>query len=361
LGGGGGFEGAALLTFCEQPSGSRRTDALPGFIFRAAAAAGTLTTGATPEATAGTETLTEAATGADPTSALVGGVTLVGLSVNCGLSDATVTPNGVHVLFLYHCYTPGHPRRYGNGVHRTEIRAAQVSALRTPGAEVAARLLVAWSGGNGGDSGEGCSLSNMEGIHAFMEPAPRGGGQVLALVLVSDNNMHVEEPTQIAKFHVIGGVYAEDAGGVGEGEVVAGAAAAAAAAGLGGARVPPAAAAAQGAAKKSKRKFSLSKAVNEASLGAASRAGEAHGAVTRTAAAAGGFLGWDGERRWHDATGAAAVCSAGVAVLAALLIVGRSRRSKRDAATAAESSSLRVNTAGKMTLGNYSYGVTFRA
>jgi hypothetical protein len=118
VGGANAFLGAALLTFCETPaSAALRKDALSGFLFDASYPG-------TPDPHIGART------------ALVGAITLVGLSDNCGLSDSTLTPDGLHVLLLYHCYVPAPPGASGIETSRSEIRAAPVRLLRVPGAEV---------------------------------------------------------------------------------------------------------------------------------------------------------------------------------------------------------------------------------
>jgi hypothetical protein len=146
---------------------------------------------------------------------------LVNVDEDCGLSDATVTPDGVFVLLLYHCYSypPGHEFEFGTGTHSTQIRVARTTELRgvLGGSEdagdddsasatasrpksVKARLLARWSGK------EGCPLTNMEGIHAVVSE----NGEDIDLVLVSDNNLQPDDPTQIVRMQLVGGADVPD-------------------------------------------------------------------------------------------------------------------------------------------------------
>ena len=186
---------AALVTFCETPSANstNRRDALRGFAFFAAE-------------------ISDASDANDePTRESVTVFDLVNVDDDCGLSDASVVPGGVNVLLLFHCYSypPGSEGRFGAGTHSTQIRVARVADLvagdgRAPSEDpkpedvrvVEARLLARWSGA------EGCPLTNMEGIHAV----PSADGRDVDLVLVSDNNLQPDDPTQIARLRVVGGV-----------------------------------------------------------------------------------------------------------------------------------------------------------
>lgn len=147
---------------------------------------------------------------------------LVNVDEDCGLSDATVTPDGVFVLLLYHCYSypPGKELEFGTGTHSTQIRVARTAELRgvfednvvddassidassalTEPRSVKARLLARWSGA------EGCPLTNMEGIHAVVS----GDGRDIDLVLVSDNNLQPNDPTQIVRLRLVGGADVPD-------------------------------------------------------------------------------------------------------------------------------------------------------
>ena len=188
---GSGFTGAALLSFCEKPvsDGAVTSDtALSGFIF---------------DVHTNASLIQDVATDASG-DALVGNVSLARLNKDCGLSDATVTPDGVHALLLYHCYTADPSGVYERGLQRTEIRVAPTSQLRVPGATVIPRLLVSFS------SAEGCTLQNMEGIFAFVDSADPAGPAGFSLVLVSDDDLGVNGRTQIVKFRVVGDVYADD-------------------------------------------------------------------------------------------------------------------------------------------------------
>ena len=185
---------ATLITFCEAPSAnsSRRADAVRGFAF--------------PDSS-------------EPTAAEAAPFDLVNVDADCGVSDATVTPDGTHVLLLYHCYSypPGRESQFGTGTHSTQIRVARAAELRGDDVDrdarrdgagarpasvraVEARLLARWSGA------EGCPLTNMEGIHAVAS----ANGRDLDLVLVTDNNLRAEDPTQIARLRVVGGVDVPD-------------------------------------------------------------------------------------------------------------------------------------------------------
>ena len=186
---------AALVTFCETPSANstNRRDALRGFVFFAA------------------ETSDLASTNDRESVESTHIFDLVNVDDDCGLSDASVAPDGVNVLLLFHCYSypPGSEGRFGTGTHSTQIRVARVADLvagdgRAPSEDpkpedvrvVEARLLARWSGA------EGCPLTNMEGIHAV----PSADGRDVDLVLVSDNNLQPDDPTQIARLRVVGGV-----------------------------------------------------------------------------------------------------------------------------------------------------------
>ena len=191
---------AALVTFCETPSANstNRRDALRGFVFFAA------------------ETSDLASTNDRESVESTHIFDLVNVDDDCGLSDASVAPDGVNVLLLFHCYSypPGSEGRFGTGTHSTQIRVARVADLVAGdgGARsedesesesesesvrvVEARLLARWSGA------EGCPLTNMEGIHAV----PSADGLDVDLVLVSDNNLQPDDPTQIARLRVVGGV-----------------------------------------------------------------------------------------------------------------------------------------------------------
>ena len=178
---------ATLVTFCETPTSDAPPDVVRGFVF-------------------------DVSDDASDDDALLGEIFLRGVGQDCGLSDATVTPDGAHALFLYHCYTypPGSEGVFGTGDHHTEIRVAPVARLRNLGATVDARLLVKWSGA------EGCPMTNMEGIHAFEGGAEADGDdRGVDVILVSDNNLVPEQPTQIVRLNVAGGVYAEDDSGSG--------------------------------------------------------------------------------------------------------------------------------------------------
>jgi len=189
---------AALVTFCETPSANstNRRDALRGFVFFAA------------------ETSDEAETSTNDRESVESMhiFDLVNVDDDCGLSDASVAPDGINVLLLFHCYSypPGSEGVFGTGTHSTQIRVARVEDLVADdgGARseddsesesvrvVEARLLARWSGA------EGCPLTNMEGIHAV----PSADGRDVDLVLVSDNNLQPDDPTQIARLRVVGGV-----------------------------------------------------------------------------------------------------------------------------------------------------------
>ena len=65
---------------------------------------------------------------------------------------------------------------------------------------VKARLLARWSGK------EGCPLTNMEGIHAVVSE----NGEDIYLVLVSDNNLQPDDPTQIVRMRLVGGADVPD-------------------------------------------------------------------------------------------------------------------------------------------------------
>ena len=188
---------ATLITFCETPSAnsSARADAVRGFAF--------------PD-------VSEETSPAPPRDGPVARFDLVNVDADCGLSDAALTPDGAHVLLLYHCYSypPGLESRFGTGTHSTQIRVAATAALRgdafrldrplddtrdsdaRPVREVEARLLARWSGV------EGCPLTNMEGMHAVAS----ADGRDVDLVLVSDNNLQPDDPTQIVRLRVVGGV-----------------------------------------------------------------------------------------------------------------------------------------------------------
>jgi hypothetical protein len=146
---------------------------------------------------------------------------LVNVDEDCGLSDATTTPDGVFVLLLYHCYSypPGHELEFGTGTHSTQIRVARTTELRgvlddddagdddsaserssSRPKSVKARLLARWSGK------EGCPLTNMEGIHAVVSE----NGEDIDLVLVSDNNLQPDDPTQIVRMRLVGGADVPD-------------------------------------------------------------------------------------------------------------------------------------------------------
>ena len=173
---------ATLVTFCETPTSDLKPDVVRGFVF-------------------------DVSDDAPDDDALLGEIFLRGVGNDCGLSDATVTPDGAYALFLYHCYTypPGLEGKFGTGDHHTEIRVAPIERLRNLGVTVDARLLVKWSGA------EGCPMTNMEGIHAFEGGAEADGDdRGVDVILVSDNNLVPEQPTQIVKLNIAGGLYAED-------------------------------------------------------------------------------------------------------------------------------------------------------
>ena len=216
-----GSEPATLVTFCETPAKKqtytanaleRRDDAVFGFAF--------------PLRDDADETETR-----NPTDERkdVFFFNLVNVDEDCGLSDATTTPDGVFVLLLYHCYSypPGHELEFGTGTHSTQIRVARTTELRgvlhddddggsdassidddstSAGSfasrpkSVKARLLARWSGK------EGCPLTNMEGIHAVVSE----NGEDIDLVLVSDNNLQPDDPTQIVRMRLVGGADVPD-------------------------------------------------------------------------------------------------------------------------------------------------------
>jgi hypothetical protein len=118
-----GSEPATLVTFCETPAKKqtdtanaieRRDDAVFGFAF--------------PLRDDEDETETLAADERKD----VFFFNLVNVDEDCGLSDATTTPDGVFVLLLYHCYSypPGHELEFGTGTHSTQIRVARTTELR---------------------------------------------------------------------------------------------------------------------------------------------------------------------------------------------------------------------------------------
>ena len=54
-------------------------------------------------------------------------------------------------------------------------------------------------------------MTNMEGIHALEGGAEADGDdRGVDVILVSDNNLVPEQPTQIVKLNIAGGLYAED-------------------------------------------------------------------------------------------------------------------------------------------------------
>ena len=206
-----GTKPATLVTFCETPAKKqtdtanaieRRDDAVFGFAF--------------PLRDDEDETETLAADERKD----VFFFNLVNVDEDCGLSDATVTPDGVFVLLLYHCYSypPGHELEFGTGTHSTQIRVARTTELRgvlhdddagddnstsagpSRPKSVKARLLARWSGK------EGCPLTNMEGIHAVVSE----NGEDIDLVLVSDNNLQPDDPTQIVRMRLVGGADVPD-------------------------------------------------------------------------------------------------------------------------------------------------------
>jgi hypothetical protein len=207
-----GSEPATLVTFCETPAKKqtdtanaieRRDDAVFGFAF--------------PLRDDEDETETLAADERKD----VFFFNLVNVDEDCGLSDATTTPDGVFVLLLYHCYSypPGHELEFGTGTHSTQIRVARTTELRgvlddddagdddsaserssSRPKSVKARLLARWSGK------EGCPLTNMEGIHAVVSE----NGEDIDLVLVSDNNLQPDDPTQIVRMRLVGGADVPD-------------------------------------------------------------------------------------------------------------------------------------------------------
>ena len=71
---------ATLVTFCETPTSDLKPDVVRGFVF-------------------------DVSDDAPDDDALLGEIFLRGVGNDCGLSDATVTLDGAHALFLYHCYT----------------------------------------------------------------------------------------------------------------------------------------------------------------------------------------------------------------------------------------------------------------
>ena len=215
-----GSEPATLVTFCETPAKKQtytanalesRDDAVFGFAFPLR------------DDEDETETL------ATDERKDVFFFNLVNVDEDCGLSDATTTPDGVFVLLLYHCYSypPGHELEFGTGTHSTQIRVARTTELRgvlhddddggsdassidddstSAGSfasrpkSVKARLLARWSGK------EGCPLTNMEGIHAVVSE----NGEDIDLVLVSDNNLQPDDPTQIVRMRLVGGADVPD-------------------------------------------------------------------------------------------------------------------------------------------------------
>ncbi len=207
-----GSEPATLVTFCETPAKKqthtanaieRRDDAVFGFAFPLR------------------DDVDETETLAADERKDVFFFNLVNVDEDCGLSDATVTPDGVFVLLLYHCYSypPGHELEFGTGTHSTQIRVARTTELRgvlggsddagdddsaSAGSSrpkyVRARLLARWSGK------DGCPLTNMEGIHAVVSE----NGEDIDLVLVSDNNLQPDDPTQIVRMRLVGGADVPD-------------------------------------------------------------------------------------------------------------------------------------------------------
>ena len=96
------------MTFCETPTSDLKPDVVRGFF--------------------------DVSDDAPDDNALLGEIFLRGVGNDCGLSDATVTPDGAHALFLYHCYTyPGPGGQIGTGDHHTEIRGAPIERLQTSG------------------------------------------------------------------------------------------------------------------------------------------------------------------------------------------------------------------------------------
>jgi len=215
-----GSEPATLVTFCETPAKKQthtanalesRDDAVFGFAFPLR------------------DDVDETETLATDERKDVFFFNLVNVDEDCGLSDATTTPDGVFVLLLYHCYSypPGHELEFGTGTHSTQIRVARTTELRgvlhddddggsdassidddstSAGSfasrpkSVKARLLARWSGK------EGCPLTNMEGIHAVVSE----NGEDIDLVLVSDNNLQPDDPTQIVRMRLVGGADVPD-------------------------------------------------------------------------------------------------------------------------------------------------------
>lgn len=256
------------------------------------------------------------------------------------------------------------------GTYAAEIRVAPVAALRVPGATVSARLLVRWS------SADGASLRNMEGIHAFADrdflgqsADHLGAGEGLgaasvseaapfSLLLVSDNNLSEVELTQIVKFRVVGGVYAAEVEANAD-DVVDG-------------RVDSAY---SSATETSEIEFARGSAAvvsareDEPAVAALGLSDKAAAVVPSTgsdaASAASSFDATSAAYSFADAAYAAAATPAAgmaVAVVAAaiaLLSVHRRRlhASRRTSGDVEAALVVRTNAAGKMTMGNYSYGL----
>jgi hypothetical protein len=197
--------GDVLVTFCETPSvnSTKRRDAVAGFIF-------------------GVDGTSKDADDSDSDTQTpnVRRFELVNVDRDCGLSDASVTPDGKLVLLLYHCYSypPGKENRFGTGTHSTQIRVARVRELlsvpnavgsseshpshtQLPLPSVRARLLAKWSGA------EHCAMTNMEGLHVVAGPV---GDDSLDLIMVSDNNLGETDPTQIVRVNLKGVVDVSD-------------------------------------------------------------------------------------------------------------------------------------------------------
>jgi hypothetical protein len=249
--------------------------------------------------------------------------------------------------------------------------AAPVAKLRVPGATVTARLLVAWS------SADDASLRNMEGIYAFADPADTISSSSaaaaeeapFALLLVSDNNLSAETPTQIVKFRVVGGVYAED-----DDDDAAAAAAGAAAAGVGAGVGLGVHTAGADVAAADRSTGSTGADVDQSGAAAAGEEKPAAAAALGLSAEEALYNG-GGEVPLHgDAAGTVQAAVGGVvaAVAVGLLLAHQRRQHSRRAGRGSgggggggggggvdvESALVaRTNAAGKLTMGNYSYGL----
>ena len=181
-------DSSLLVTFCETPSVNStpgRTDTLAGFIFPI------------------DDEDSDSENGSP-----IRKFDLLNVDPDCGLSDAAVTPDGLNILLLYHCYSypSGLENQFGTGTHSTQIRVARVSEVRAVSSsettddkrdKVRARLLTYWSGS------QNCPLTNMEGIHVVNSSSD---DKSLDVILVSDNNLNVEDPTQIVRMNLVGSI-----------------------------------------------------------------------------------------------------------------------------------------------------------